>query len=427
MNFHPAPPESFAEFYRVYHARCRARCPGIRAVAAKWTFEDLIPGLSDFDTRFICDSAMTADDWARMSLEVGHVHTELCVEYPHWARNLEHLPGINLTVAEIQNPILFYPEFQQWTFYEGDAADIQAIRSALGQHVWSDRDQLHHLKKFATFCGPYQRGIDPPVNLGPWENKYPLHSRFMHYFAPPMQSAVSLALKRNVPGKLDAFRLARDLFPDNGAIDMVFHALEKHYELPDWYQEPRLTQIENQLEQCLSQVWQSLGPHLTLVTTDRNDDRAAIRAKVAAVPVDPIAAFFESAKFGRLMKGRLLFYASNIAWFDSTWPIINELGRIVTSFYATPLKLYAQACLGQKLQPAQTLEALRGNVLTAEQCDGMNRFALIASQPLTPGSERLSAKLVADAYDPVLHVLEVLSDRMLQHAIDLNQSQSPHA
>ena len=44
--------------------------------------------------------------------------------FPRWVRNLEHLPGINLTVDEMTDPLLHYAEYPQWTFYEGDAAVI---------------------------------------------------------------------------------------------------------------------------------------------------------------------------------------------------------------------------------------------------------------------------------------------------------------
>ena len=50
-------------------------------------FRDLVPGLSDFDTRFILNDHMTADDWCAMSSAVGEAHLALCEAYPAWARN----------------------------------------------------------------------------------------------------------------------------------------------------------------------------------------------------------------------------------------------------------------------------------------------------------------------------------------------------
>ncbi len=52
MNSTPAPPNDFAEFIETYFGRCRERVPLIEGNAGKWKFEDLIPGLSDFDMRF---------------------------------------------------------------------------------------------------------------------------------------------------------------------------------------------------------------------------------------------------------------------------------------------------------------------------------------------------------------------------------------
>jgi len=190
MIFEPRPENIFPEFIHCYFERCRAVCPPLRAIAGKWTFEDLIPGLSDFDTRLIFLDDVTPSNWIDLSVAVGEVHTELASQRPEWARILEHLPGLNLTQSEMIDPVTYYPEFQQWSFYIGDTGFLSPIRDALADRPWGDRDEIFHLKKFSTYYGPYRRGIDPAVNLGKWENKYPLHSRYMHYFTPPVQSAV---------------------------------------------------------------------------------------------------------------------------------------------------------------------------------------------------------------------------------------------
>jgi hypothetical protein len=213
MDLAPRPENDFRRFIETYDARCRDACPQIRSIVGKWEFEDLIPGLSDFDTRFVVDDSTTADDWAQMSLAVGAVHTELALQEPQWARILEHLPGVNLTAAEATHPAMYSPEFRLWTFYRGSPEITAAIESSLQSRPWSARDELFHLKKIAVYFGPYQRGLDPPVNLGPWEAKYALHSRLMHYFTPPVQAAVSLATRRSVRGKLASLRMARELRP----------------------------------------------------------------------------------------------------------------------------------------------------------------------------------------------------------------------
>ena len=413
MKFTPKPPNDFRDFFSLYFERCRTQCPKILAIAGKWIFEDLIPGLSDFDTRFILTDTVTIDEWHQYSILVGQVHTELAIEFPHWARNLEHLPGLNLAIGEITSPLQYYPEFKQWTFYAGDCEAIRHIESSLGARHWSPRDEIYHLKKVAAFFGPYIRGIDPPINMGPWENKYALHSRYMHYFTPAIQAMVSLKSKHTVRGKFDALRQAHRLFPNPETIELILNTLEQHYEVEADYREPRLTEIEQDLERYLNDAWGTLINDVTLLHAESGDSRQDINAKVSGVPVDPAEVFFEGVKFSRFMKGRLLFYASQIAWFDSIWLIQNELGRIVTNFHDKPLKTFGQLRYGEDLEPHQVLDRIRGDILTNEDCDGLADFSRLASLPIPKGREKQHAQTVADVYDPVLSSLEKLSAEMI--------------
>jgi hypothetical protein len=408
-TFAPRPENDFRRFIDTYFTRCREVCPKIQALAGKWEFEDLIPGLSDFDTRFVVDDSTTADDWAEISLAVGAVHAELAREEPQWARILEHLPGINLTAAEATNPVMYSPEFRQWTFYLGCPEIITAIESSLQDQPWSARDELFHLKKIAVYFGPYQRGIDPPINLGPWEAKYALHSRLMHYFTPPIQAAVSLAKRRSVRGKLDSLRLARELFGQPLVIDRVFDTVARHYEAPDLYDAPRLESLERELEGYLQGAWARLAGCVSLVEVDPADSREDLRRKTAAVGHDPADALFSSLRFARLLKGRLLFYARSIPWFDSEWLIHNELGRLVANFYRTPLVAYGQIRFSAKLAPEEVLDRLRGNLLDSEVCDGVNNLVDLVRTPLVSGQERQRATGVAVAYDAIHTMLVVLS------------------
>jgi hypothetical protein len=426
MNFTPPPPNDFRDFFGTYFERCRALAPKIRVVAAKWTFEDLIPGLSDFDTRFIVEDDTTLADWHAMSLAVGRVHTELAMEVKSWARNLEHLPGLNLTAAEVAHPLLYYPEFSQWTFYDGDTGVIDTTETALAARTWSSRDEIYHLKKIAAFFGPYQRGIDPPINIGPWENKYPLHSRFMHYFTPPVQAMVSITQRQTIRGKLDALRLARRTLPNPQVIDLIFESLDAHYNMPALYAEPRLTELEAELEQYLRHAWGHIAGEVTLIEPSEDDTRQAIQEKVNAIPVDPIEAFFGYTKFARFMKGRLLFYADDIAWFDATWLIENELGRIVDNFCTRPLEAYAVVRLGEALDADTVLERLRGNPLDGEVVDGVKRFAAVAGAPLQAGREKEQARAAAEVYEPVLAMVEMLSADMLAVAEEMAARGNPH-
>ena len=414
MKFEPKPENDFRLFIKTYFERSRAECPKLVAIAGKWTFEDLIPGLSDFDTRFIFADEVTVEDWIRMSAAVGRVHTSLAEEWPRWARMLEHLPGLNLTRAEMLDPRTYYPEFQQWTFYRGDRRVLAETEDYLDQRPWSRRDESFHLRKFAAFFGHYLRGIDPPVNIGRWENKYPLHSRFMHYFTPAVQSALSIVQRRGMRGKLAALREAKDVFPHAEVIDMVLEAVDRHYEIPEYYEEPRLTVIERRLESYLGDAYTWLTGYVSLVDIDPTDTPARLKEKVAAIAVDPAERFFEGAKFSRFMKGRLLFYAEDILWFDSGWLIRNELGRIVNNFYHQPLKTFALARFAEKLAPEQALDRLRGDLLPPEVCAGVLEFVEAAQSPLSPGEEKAAARRVAEVFDPVLVMLETLGAELIR-------------
>ena len=236
------PENDFVRFYNIYYEECRRDVPQIAAIAAKWRFEDLIPGLSDFDARFMVEDGMSVADWCTMSTQVGAVHLKLCREYPHWARNLEHLPGINLTWSELTDAARYYPEYAQWMFYRTeDPARLATAEQYLQRRTWDEQDEYFHLKKFCLYHGRYNRQIDRPINLGPFVEKYPLHSRCLHYFVPALQSAVCLLLRRPIAGKLESLRLACELHP-RPVLQEVRDLIDRHYETPALDGEPALTQ-----------------------------------------------------------------------------------------------------------------------------------------------------------------------------------------
>ncbi|MFH1616669.1 MAG: hypothetical protein ABIG61_16495 [Planctomycetota bacterium] len=420
MRFEPKPDNDFEQFIDTYFQRCRQVCPKLRAIAGKWTFEDLIPGMSDFDTRLIFTDDVTIEQWAQMSLDVGKVHTQLATEFPQWARKLEHLPGLNLMCAEMIDPVFYYPEFQQWTFYKGDEQILGTISNYLAKKPWGRRDELFHLKKFAAYYGPYLRWIDPPVNMGKWENKYPLHSRFMHYFTPPVQSAVSIIRKKGIPGKLDALRQAKELFPNPDVIDMILESLEMHYENRNYYIEPKLTEIEKSLEEYLHNIWIEFSNHVTLTKPDRQDSPADVKAKISTIPVDPAEQFYEGIKFSRFMKGRLLFYATQIDWFDSSHLIHVELGRMVQNFYEKPLKTFGLVKFGKDITTDEVLGKLSPDIVPRDIIDGVRRFTSTAKQPVIDGAEKAFAKKIAGVIEPINTMNELLGQHLKEHFLGKN-------
>jgi hypothetical protein len=401
VKFEPAPDNPFPAFLETYSTACGAVCPKLRAFAGKWNFEDLIPGLSDFDTRLIFAADTTGADWAAASLSVGRIHTRAVRDHPEWSRILEHLPGVNMTTSEVLDPHCYTPEMRLWTIYRGDLE--------LPPLVWNAEDERFHLKKFAAYFGPYQRGIDPAVNLGRFESKYPLHSRYMHYFAPPVQAAVALYDQRPMRGKLDALRRAREIFPHSEVVDRVLAAIAAHYELPEDYEDRALAAIEHRLQAYLQSVLTVLAPCITLVTLTGNSTVTEVRETAAQAPATVHSSFFELTRFSRLMRGRLLFFAEDIPWFESAWLIRNELSRIGSWFYAQALRHYGSAAFGAVLSPEEVLKRVDPQVIPAALARGFQQFAAAASRPIEEGRERSAARCVADYMEPAQLAIEALT------------------
>jgi len=412
MKFAPRPANDFARYIRTYYDECRLRFDRIEAIAGKWTFGDLIPGMSDFDTRLICSDGMTADDWSRMSAAVGRTHLELCRRYPHWARNLEHLPGINLTWSELTNERTYYPEYRQWTFYHSERpAAVSAVKKHFAARRWDAKDEYFHLKKFCLYFGRYDRAIDPAINLGVHESKYPLHSRIMHYFTPPVQSAVCILQKRAVAGKLDALEIAADMFDGLSCWDTIREILDADYRTPRWCEEPHLTELEDQLEDALKVIAARLREAITLVPAEAALDVAAWKRALEGAPVEPAMIVFENARFSRLMKGRLWFYANAPAWFDATWLIRNELGRIGDSFFRVPFKTYWEVRTGRTNDdPPAILAELRGGLLTDGEVEAATEFDRLTTTPLEAGKEKQTALAIVAVFDTFFKALTKISE-----------------
>jgi len=414
VTFARKPENDFAHYIHTYYERCRSRCECIEAIAGKWMFRDLIPGMSDFDTRFIVREGMTADDWCKMSLTIGEAHLALCQAHSCWARNLEHLPGINLSWSELVSQRTYYPEFHQWSFYHSvNPAKVNSAIDWLTQRSWDVKDEYFHLKKFCLLYGRYNRSIDPPINLGIHQNKYPLHSRLMHYFTPAVQSAACLLERRNICGKFDALEIVKGLFPTLGCWCVVEEIFHSNYESPKWYREPFLSELDNCLEVALRIIAVKLRNRLTLIPAQIGDDVDAWKQALQDVTIDPAVVIFENTRFSRLMKGRFLFYAKAPKHFDTSWLIENELKRIGRSFFGIPFTMYWKIKTGESItNPISIVDALGGDLLTSAEIRAVKEFAR-----LTPGhkfwqdgEEKDIALAITDVFDDFFKALTKLSE-----------------
>jgi hypothetical protein len=407
-SFTREPPNIFQQHIREYFDRTRAECGLTEAICGKWAFEDLIPGLSDFDARFVFSDKTGPDDWVSISKAMGRAHSALCWEYPERARILEHLAGINLTWEEMSNHLFYYSEFHQWTFYHGPETKRSIIKGYLETRDWTEDDEIFSLKKFLTYYTPYDRGIDPAINLGAFESKYPLHSRFMHYFAPPVQAAVSIMLKRMVRGKFESLRLARDLFPGRDTIDMVTAAVERHYEIPEYYEEPELSKIENTLHLYLQAVYREILPRISVIPASPPDPPSLLSGRLASVKGAILSRFFDTVKFARQIGGRLLFYAEEIPHFDSEALIQVDTNRIRRMFFEYAFRLFGQIAWGEDLSPEKSLDRCRDQFLSASEVKAVEAYAAIFSRKSEFPRIRDFSRAVAEVTFPFQVVLEKL-------------------
>jgi len=409
MKFTPAPPNDFPEFIETYFERCRARAPQIEGIAGKWTLEDLIPGLSDFDVRFIVAEPLSARQWCEMSMQVARVHLELAQQRKDWARTLEHLPGVNLSWSELLDPQNYYPEFAQWSFYHGPKEKLAAVEKMISARAWDESETAYHWKKIAVYYGPYDRTIDVPINLGVYENKYPLHSRLMHYFAPPVHSLVCLKEGKTEAGKIEAFRRAAEIFPNRNTMQEVLRLIEMHYEAPEYLAEPGQTTLENKLETYLRDAVNEILPRQNWLRCAPNPSAGELKTAVREASGPPqISQMFELVKFARLMQGRLWFYAQEVSWFDSLPLIRNEMSRMRANFLEQPLQIFAKYHLGKSLSADECLSELEGDLLSREEVAACRSFAEIAD-PATPDAElKARAAKIVEIYQPFLAAMEAV-------------------
>jgi hypothetical protein len=416
MMFAPKPENDFAHYIYTYYVQCKSRFERIEAIAGKWMFRDLVPGMSDFDTRFIVRDGMSVDHWCQMSTAVGEAHLALCESHSCWARNLEHLPGINLTWSELTSEQTYYPEYQQWSFYHSEhLAKIGAARDWFAHRPWDAKDEYFHLKKLCTFYGRYNRTIDPPINLGMHENKYPLHSRLMHYFTPAVQAAACLLDRRSITGKFDSLEIVQQRFPRLACWSMVQEILHANYELPRWYREPLISQLEDELEAALRTIVAEVRKCLTLVPQHIGADVRAWSKVLHEAPIDPSLIIVENVRFCRLMKGRLLFYAKAPAHFHTSWLIGNELGRIGASFFRAPFIAYWKITTGQSItEPEAILDNLRGDLLTSTEVAATKEFARLTPGHCERGQENQIALAIVDVFDDFFKAITKVAESVYQ-------------
>ncbi|MCK4849780.1 MAG: hypothetical protein KAT11_00440 [Phycisphaerae bacterium] len=340
--------------------------PHVISLVAKWDKTDLVPGLSDMDFRIICDDQTTVDDWVQIDQAMGRIHLEMVREHPEWNRINEHTAGAGMTVAEVMNKNYYNPEYAVWHLWWGQREWLDELSSYLDSRRFGYSDEHFHLTRFLTYYSPYIHGIDPGHNLGALENKYPLHSRCWHYFAPPMLSAASLLARRNLPSKREALAWLRDNSSVAEQVHAVFEQVDAHYQTGELADPKRLKKFEDLLFTAFEQIYQPLCDSIRNVTIDLTAPREDIKKQLAPNKREPLEMLMEYLRWARTRAGRYRFYLNAPEHFSTTGLMQDELVW-VRNLTKPVFDILRKVLSNQTLTPQQCLSRLSIKVSSVEQ------------------------------------------------------------
>ena len=402
----PPNPDEFISFAETYFGRCQEQFPALRTATAKWNVEDLVPGLSDVDLRFIAADGTGGADWRRLDAIVSEVHTRLVLERPEWMRNLEHTPGVAATPAELLDEDLYQPETQSWSDYCGDRELWQEIDQVLKARPFGNRDEGFHLKKFLTYFTPYQRGIDPSINLGRYTPEYAVHSRLWHYFIPPAQSAACLLTRTHVRGKFEALGVLEKLYPGTPILSEIHDSVKALYQVPARDDIEELYALEERLYEFLQRLFRDFSETISLI--EMEEEPKVCSERLTALGTDPMLTLFDGVRFARIRCGRFRFYLNAPVYFDSLWLTNNEFKWLRNYYTRGVFQAFLELRLGApEFDLDQALELVREG-LGAEAATVVQQVFDLAWKGYEKGRDREALTQVLDLFPAYYEVLEWL-------------------
>ena len=157
-----------------------------------------------------------------------------------------------------------------------------------------------------------------------------------------------------------------------------------------------------------------------MINVKEKDNPDAYKKELGKIIIDPVMQIFDSARFSRLMKGRLRFYARSRNHFDSKWLIENELNRIGKSFFANPLAIYWKAIRkASRISPEKIAKKLEGDIFTANDVEAMLAFAELTMHGYKEGEQVSLAEKIADVFDNFYIALDKLYENAQQSPLFL--------
>jgi hypothetical protein len=340
--------------------------PHVVALVAKWDKADLVPGLSDLDFRVICDDGTTVDDWIEIDRFAGRLHLEMVREYPQWNRINEHTAGGGMTTSESLAGRVSGPEYAHWSLWWGHRDWFDRLKAQVVARPFDAADEYYHLGRFLHYYSPYIHGIDPPINLGRFEPKYPLHSRCWHYFAPPMLSAAAILARKNFSGKRAGLNWLRDNGHVVEQVEAVLAQVNTHYETPEQTDARRLESFEDSLFSAFEKLFPVVVESISHLDVDRSVQPAGLKKQLASIANDPLLLLLENVRYARIRTARYYFLTNAPNHFDARPLIYHELPWIKK--FCGPVFTSLRTLLGDPaLSPEQCFRRLGLTVNGAEE------------------------------------------------------------
>ena len=151
------------------------------------------------------------------------------------------------------------------------------------------------------------------------------------------------------------------------------------------------------------------------------------KACLAQAQVNPAMLIFDGAKFSRLMKGRLRFYANVPPHFDSIWCIENELRRLRSNFFEIPFGVFWKVTTGQQTEnPIEIVPRLAPELLTSDEVRCVQEFVRLLPGDWQDGEQKNIATALASIFDGFYSALNkiMLRTREASELLDINSTAS---
>ena len=371
MNWHDIKDWSCREFFDLaeqYAIRCANRFAAAHLLVAKWRPEDLIPGLSDLDSRVICDD-MNPERWLAFEEEASAVQLEFMREDPEWNRKLEHTPGTCISSKELLDEALYESEMHTWNYYWGDSELYLRFQDYLASKPWDQRDEYYQLKRWLTFWGRYNKDLDPLVNVpAALVFRYGLHSRCLHYFVPALHAALGLLKRRPMHGKRETLYHCMEIYPRERVLLEVADLVDRQYKTSQYDDPASLQAFDDRLFAFLQVLAPQVLEAVTIVDLEGQRTMENLRAKLKDYSRHPLQAIFHALRVFRIRRGRYYCYLNAPEGFELDLMIPREVALLGNATVETPWKTYGRLLWGEdNLSVPQVWQRLNPGFLSPEE------------------------------------------------------------